>query len=67
MITKLTFGALKVTKLTLGETRLKVINSTPAISKLTMINVGLPGKDGEPAEVADFTTDPVAYYILSKN
>ena len=65
MITRLTFGSLKVTKLNIGETRLKVINTTPAISKLTLINVGAPGQDGE--GVDNFNSDPVAYYILAKN
>lgn len=55
-MTKLTFGTTDTADLTAGET-----------IKVTMLNVGLPGKDGLPAEVDNFTTDPVAYYILSKN
>lgn len=68
MITQLSFGALKVTRLTLGETRLKIVHSVAPPQTLTLLNIGVPGKDGKDGEGLDaFSADPLAYYILAKN
>ena len=65
MKTLLTFGTVRLTRLTLGETRLSVSTSAPAPQTLTLLNIGVPGPAGEGIDA--FTGDPLAYYILAKN
>lgn len=46
MNTQLTFGGVYLTRLTLAETRLSVNTAAPAPLPLTLLNIGVPGRDG---------------------